>query len=297
MIDTLSIFEELKENFEPSAAKKLAELLGKLYTEITNTVTKAEFKELRDIVANLAQSQNELAEAQKSSEARLTRLEQTVQELTEAQKSSEKRLTRLEEVVEELAQAQKRTEQRVEELAQAQKRTEQRVEELAQAQKRTEQRVEELAQAQKRTEQELQKLAIGLKDTQKQVGGLSDTIGYTLENQAYKYLPSLLQRDYGVTITTRLKRGYLEDARGHPIEINILGEATKDGKSLLIIGECKSRLSKKNIKEFVEKRMKMFPSRYGEIFPVIVTHMISEPDAEDYAKEKGVALYYSYDFE
>jgi len=248
MIDTLSIFEELKENFEPSAAKKLAELLGKLYTEITNTVTKAEFKELRDIVANLAQSQNELAEAQKS---------------------SEKRLTRLEEVVEELAQAQKRTEQRV----------------------------EELAQAQKRTEQELQKLAIGLKDTQKQVGGLSDTIGYTLENQAYKYLPSLLQRDYGVTITTRLKRGYLEDARGHPIEINILGEATKDGKSLLIIGECKSRLSKKNIKEFVEKRMKMFPSRYGEIFPVIVTHMISEPDAEDYAKEKGVALYYSYDFE
>jgi len=25
--------------------------------------------------------------------------------------------------------------------------------------------------------------------------------------------------------------------------------------------------------------------------------MISEPDAEEYAREKGIALYYSYDFE
>ena len=35
---------------------------------------------------------------------------------------------------------------------------------------------------------------------------------------------------------------------------------------------------------------------YEEIFPIVVTYMISNPDVEEYAKEKGIALYYSYDF-
>jgi DNA repair ATPase RecN len=93
-------------------------------------------------------------------------------------------------IVSDLAVAQQRTEQRVEELAQAQQRTEQRVEELAQAQQRTEQRVEELAQAQKQTEKVVQELVKGQKDLRRQVGGLSGTIGYTLENTAYKALHS-----------------------------------------------------------------------------------------------------------
>ena len=255
MINTLTIFEELKENFEPLAAKKLAEVLGKLYTEITNTVTKTEFKELKDLVSDLVKSQKELAEAQRNSEQRLTRLEQVVGELTEAQRNSEQRLTRLEQVV------------------------------------------EELAEAQKRTEEGLQSLTIELRHTREQVGGLSDTVGYSLENQAYKYLPKLLQKDYGIVLSDRLKRGYLNDLKGRPIEVNIIGEATRNGKKVMIIGESKSRLSKKNINEFIEKRVKMFKQLYDEIFPVIVTHMISEPDAEDYAKENEVAIYYSYDFE
>ena len=234
MINTLTIFEELKENFEPLAAKKLAEVLGKLYTEITNTVTKTEFKELKDLVSDLVKSQKELAEAQRNSEQRLTRLEQVVEELTEAQK---------------------------------------------------------------RTEEGLQSLTIELRHTREQVGGLSDTVGYSLENQAYKYLPKLLQKDYGIVLSDRLKRGYLNDLKGRPIEVNIIGEATRNGKKVMIIGESKSRLSKKNINEFIEKRVKMFKQLYDEIFPVIVTHMISEPDAEDYAKENEVAIYYSYDFE
>jgi len=276
MINTLTIFEELKENFEPLAAKKLAEVLGKLYTEITNTVTKTEFKELKDLVSDLVKSQKELAEAQKRTEKR-------VEELAEAQKRTEKR-------VEELAEAQRNSEQRL-------TRLEQVVGELTEAQKRTEKRVEELAEAQKRTEEGLQSLTIELRHTREQVGGLSDTVGYSLENQAYKYLPKLLQKDYGIVLSDRLKRGYLNDLKGRPIEVNIIGEATRNGKKVMIIGESKSRLSKKNINEFIEKRVKMFKQLYDEIFPVIVTHMISEPDAEDYAKENEVAIYYSYDFE
>ena len=122
----------------------------------------------------------------------------------------------LKQVVEELVQAQKKTEQRVEELAQAQKKTEERlgrveaaVEELAQAQKKTEQRVEELAQAQKRTEEELCSLVREHAKTREMVAGLSDTVGYGLENQAYKALPRLLERDFDLKIKDRLARRYI----------------------------------------------------------------------------------------
>jgi len=82
-------------------------------------VTREAFDKLSKIIA-------ELAEAQKRSEERITRLEQaitrlekTVAELAEAQKRSEDRLTRLEKTVAELAEAQKRTQETVAELSKA----------------------------------------------------------------------------------------------------------------------------------------------------------------------------------
>ncbi len=65
----------------------------------------------------------ELAEAQKRTEQRVSRLEQTVQELIEAHKRAEERLARLEQTVQELIEAQKRTEFQIAELVEAQKRT------------------------------------------------------------------------------------------------------------------------------------------------------------------------------
>jgi prefoldin subunit 5 len=303
MIDTLEFLDELKGTFEPSQAEALARLMGRLYKELANTVTKAEFVELTRVVnelsnniKTLSERIDRLAEFQVKAEERfakveerLTRLEKVVEELAEAQKRTEDRLTRLEKVVEELAEAQKRTEERLNELAEAQKRTEERL-------TRLEKVVEELAEAQKRTEEVIKELAKDLGVTKRQLGDLSDTVGYTLENSAYKALPELLKRDYGIKVIGRLKRGYLRDIHGRPVEVNILGEATKNGKRITIIGESKARLSKKAIDKFVEKRLKAFGGVIKDIFPVIVTHMISEPDAEEHAKKKGVALYYSYDF-
>ena len=108
----------------------------------------------------------------------------------------------LKQVVEELAQAQKRTEQRVEELAQAQKKTKERL-------GRVEAAVEQLAQAQKRTEEELCSLVREHAKTREMVAGLSDTVGYGLENQAYKALPRLLERDFDLKIKDRLARRYI----------------------------------------------------------------------------------------
>ncbi|MCX7965952.1 MAG: hypothetical protein N2596_04945, partial [Syntrophorhabdaceae bacterium] len=58
----------------------------------------------------------------------------------------------------------------------------------------------------------------------------------------------------------------------------------------------KSQLSKNDVDDFINRKLKLFKGVYEHIFPVIVTYMISEPDAEEYAREKGIALFYSYDF-
>ncbi|MDI3531358.1 MAG: hypothetical protein PWP60_1207, partial [Candidatus Atribacteria bacterium] len=52
-------------------------------------VTREDFSELKGIVAELAQAQRDLAEAQKRTEARLDGLTVKVEELTEAQKRTE----------------------------------------------------------------------------------------------------------------------------------------------------------------------------------------------------------------
>ena len=69
--------------------------------------------------------------------------------------------------------------------------------------------VEELAQAQKRTEEELCSLVREHAKTREMVAGLSDTVGYGLENQAYKALPRLLERDFDLKIKDRLARRYI----------------------------------------------------------------------------------------
>lgn len=96
MINTLRIYNELKQTMEANAAEKIAAIMGRMYEELLNTVTKDEFHDLKQVV-------KELAEAQGRTEMR----------------------------VEELAEAQGRTEMRVEELAEAQKRTEKALQRLA----------------------------------------------------------------------------------------------------------------------------------------------------------------------
>ena len=317
MIDTFSIYNELKDSLGDEGARKLVKIFQKLYEELSDTVKREDFNRLTDIVARLLEAQEktdksikELTQAQKDAEQRLSKLEKVVEELAQAQKNTEKR-------VEELVQAQKNAEQRltrlekaVEGLTQAQKKTEQRVsrlekivEELAQAQKNAEQRltrlekaVEELAQAQRRTEERLEELIGEHQKTREQLGGLSATVGYRLEDEAFKALPELLKRDYGIVLQEGLKRRYIRDNRGRMMEVNIIGKGKRDGKIITVIGEGKSQLSKNDVDRFIRRKLKQLEGVFEEIFPVLVTYMISQPDVEEYTKKKGIALYYSYDF-
>ncbi len=210
----------------------------------------------------------------------------------------------LKSIVKELATTQQRTEQRMDGLVKAQERTEQRIDALTKAQGQTEQSIKELAIAQQRTEKSMeeltktvQQLAREHDDTRKQVGGLAMTVGYTLENKAYKALPHLLERDFNLILQTPLKRTYLTDNKGYELEVNITGQAEQQGKMVTIIGESKTQLSKSKIDSFIRKRLKRFEGVIPEIFPLLVTHMTTSSDVEVYAKEKGIAVYYSYDFE
>ena len=203
----------------------------------------------------------------------------------------------LKDVIIDLGLAQQNTEKRMEQLAEAQKRTEVKIEELAGAQK-------ELAEAQKRTENRVEELAGAMKElalaqtrTQKEVGGLSMTIGYRLEDAAYQALPALLQRDYGILVHERLNRRYVQDGDNHDIEVNIFGKASRQHESLIILGESKAQLSKNDINRFLRKKFDRLKKKFPNMFPVLITYMTSESDVEAYAKRQGIALYYSYDFE
>jgi len=238
-------------------------------------VTREDFNALKQVVEELVQVQK--------------KTEQRVEQLAQAQKKTEIRL-------EELAQAQKKTETRLEELAQAQKKTETRLEELAQAQKKTEQRVEQLAQAQKRTEEELCSLIREHAKTREMVAGLSDTVGYGLENQAYKALPRLLERDFDLKIKDRLARRYIIYEDGKEDEVNVYGWGMKNGKKILILGESEVKLSRKKLTRFLKRaeRIKHYEGA-KEILLLAITHM-THPKIEEYARQKGIKVYYSYEF-
>ncbi len=259
MLDTFQIFEELKQTFELQQAEKLTTLFVKVYKDITNTVTKEEFRELKEIVKILSERIDRLAAAQEKTEER-------VNELAEAQKRTEERLARLEHVVEELAEAQKRTEERL----------------------------NELAEAQKRTEEELRELIGEHRKTREQLGSLSHTVGYVLEDRAYKGLPELLKRDFGIEIIEGLRRDYIEIDMEKYEEVNIIGKGRKDGKEVWIIGECKSQLKKVDVDEFLKSIKKIEPFLKGEKILIAVTYQTSPP-VRRYAEEKGLKLYFSYE--
>ena len=342
-MNTLKIYDELKDALGEQAARAIARVIDDLYeSELlrlregfeklieSHRQSLGRLDRIEQSIGELAEAQKrteerigELAEAQKRSEQRLEELaarvdtlaeaqrrtEQRVEELAEAQRKTEERVEELAEAqkrseqrIEELAEAQRRTEERLEELAarvdtlaEAQRRTEQRVEELAEAQKKTDQKVEELAEAQRRTEEELRKLAAAQRETRRQLGGLAHTVGYRLEDEAFKALPKLLGRDLGAKLVGRLKRDYIEIAPDRYVEINILGRAVKDSKEFVIIGEAKSQLRKRDVDGFI-KRCEGLKRFLGEDQIRVLVVYQAPPQVQRYVREKGIMLYFSYDF-
>lgn len=167
--------------------------------------------------------------------------------------------------------------------------------ELAEAQRRTEQRVEELAEAQRRTEEVVRRLVISQGEMREQIGGLAHTVGYRLEDESFKALPALLKRDMDIEIIGRLKRDFIEIAHEKYLEVNIWGEARRDGREYVIVGEAKSQLKKKDVDDFIKlsDRIKKYITK--DQIRILVTYNTS-PQVQKYAKEKDIKIYFSYEF-
>ncbi|MGC8917447.1 MAG: hypothetical protein ACP5NF_10775 [Thermoanaerobaculum sp.] len=317
-VDTFAIYQELVPLFGEEAAKALTTVLSRIVADIAQTVTKEEFQELRAVVAELAETQKRtekeiraLNEAQKRTEEQVQKLTTRVDELAEAQKRTEEQVQKLTLRVDELAEAQKRTEEqvqkltlRVDELAEAQKRTEKqvqkltaRVDELAEAQRRTQEEVRALSEAQKRTEQEVANLARGLRLTRKMVGGLSDTVGYVLEDRAIRGLPAILKDRLAITLTEPLRRGFVLGKNGEELELNIFGYGTRaDGTPVTIVGEGKSRPGLRDLQKFrrLLEELKESHAVRGELLGVLVAYLVRPAVAAE-AAAAGIEVVPSYE--
>ena len=196
-------------------------------------------------------------------------------------------------IVRELAQVQQRTEQRVDTLAM-------RVEELAEAQKRTEQRVDTLAMRMEELAQQVSIVARGLTQVRSEVGGLSRSMSYALENEAYRMLPAFLSREHGLEVVNRLVR---TEVAGE--EINLFGRARRNGREVLIVGETKLQLDERRanhqeerdvlaqLARKVEVVREQFPG--VEIAPLLITHY-ARPTFVQRAREEGVIVAQSFEW-
>ncbi len=272
----------------------LVEEMEKQREQMAQQVTRAEFNELKEVVADLVVAVRDLAEAQK-------RTEERVNQLAEAQARTEERLNQL-------AEAQARTEERLNQLAEAQARTEERLErlevtvgELIEAHKqadvrltRLETTVAELAEAQKRTEEELRKLIADHRVTRDRVEGISHTVGYTLEDRAFKSLPAILAQ-HGIHVEGRLVRRYVQVGNKER-QVNIYGHGHRNGQRVLILGEAKIRPSRREVNRFL-RLVRELEEREGLPAVTLMVAYDFPPSIEAYIQEQGILPVWSYDLE
>ena len=183
---------------------------------------------------------------------------ETVAKLAEAQKRSEERLTRLEETVAKLAEAQKRSEERL-----------------------------------TRLEKAVEKLANSVNNLTREVGSLSATIGFGLEDIARVVVPGWLYRHESIDIDD-LKREFFE-INGKTYEINLYGIGKKNEKDVVVIGECKTKIRAPSVKRFAKILSDVKELFSGKMIYPLMFAFVIYPDAKEEAQKYGIQLIASYE--
>jgi len=174
--------------------------------------------------------------------------------------------------------------------------------ELAEAQKEAQKEIRILALTMKDTRSELKETKIELKgeakDTRRDLGGVTKTLGFMLENEAYRVLPDILKDKYGIEAKERfLRRSIRSLGIKEEGEVNIFSRGVyKDtGTEVVIIGEAKSQLGKDDIDDLLKLSAKLKGIDKGEEFLLAITHYARETVIE-YAREKGVEVIQSFEW-
>jgi DNA repair exonuclease SbcCD ATPase subunit len=264
-------------------------------------VTHEDFSALRESVRDLVEAQRRteesvrsLAEAQRRTDERLDGLTQQMQALAEAQRRTDERLDGLTQQMQALAEAQRRTDERLDgltqqmqALAEAQRRTDESMKALAEAQKGLAAAMQELALAQVRTDKSLQQLEI-------QVGKLSDSIGFGLEDVAKLMLPDYLSRRFGIPIIELDRKFFSADEE--LIEIDLYGEGKHDGQEVVVVAESKARIYEAEVKRFARQLKSIEPQLAGANRKIIkaMFGFYIHPSAQPPAQESDILLVASY---
>ena len=171
------------------------------------------------------------------------------------------------------------------------KEVSQKIGELTEAQKRTEERLNELAEAQKRTEEAVSNLVSSVKELAKQVGKLSDLIGFSLEDIARVMVPSYLEKHYGV-IVDKLEPKVLI-VEGEELWLNLYGSGRKNGKDVMVVGECKSQMRRGDVRDFAA-RVKKIRKFLGREVVAFMFGFLIHPSADEEAKKENIIVLAPY---
>ncbi|MEM4329056.1 MAG: hypothetical protein QXI50_05275, partial [Candidatus Caldarchaeum sp.] len=156
---------------------------------------------------------------------------------------------------------------------------------LAEGQTRLEEAMAELAEAQARTEMALQGLM-------KQVGRLSDTVGFGLEDIARVVIPGWLYRHEGINVE-ELQRKFIQ-VDGEEVEVNLYGEGSRNGERIVVIGETKAKIYKREVEDFIKHAGKVEKIiTHAKVYKLMFGYLI-HPTAEAEAKKKEITLIASY---
>ena len=207
------------------------------------------------------------------------KLSKTVNQLAENINILTQRINSLTEAHQKLVEAQKATEEELKKLAEAQKATEERLNKLTE-------RVDKLAES-------VRELGVKFDELSMAVGRLSDVIGFGLEDIARVVVPGWLERHLGIYVEDLVRQFFYVE--GMRFEVNLYGEGVKENVKTIIIGECRSRIYGRDVKEFLEKYSlirKVLPSNVN-VVGLMFGYLI-HPSAQEVAERNKIYVIASY---
>ncbi len=123
-----------------------------------------------------------------------------------------------------------------------------------------------------------------------EVGKLSDTIGFGIEDIGRVVLPGYLKRHFDIDIEGELGRRFFT-VDDEEIEFNLYGVGKRNGRRIIILGEAKTRIYRREVENFVNTVKKL--GTIGEVFKVMFGFLV-HPSGSELAEEEGVLLVASY---
>ena len=127
----------------------------------------------------------------------------------------------------------------------------------------------------------------------KKFGSLFNLPRYWLRDAAIWTLPQLLATDHSIKVLGNLRADFLALSNGKLVEANIIGEGTKEGNHVTILGEAKTQLKKRDVDKFVSLVSAIESQGPYPVVSLLITHQTS-PQVKQYALEKGIIVYFSY---